>query len=430
MSRHKNIEDLFRQELSGLELSPSLKVWKKVRSRLAWKSFMQFDPYSFNIYYASLLILAAITVIFVLTGDAGKEPVMTYNQYTTDIHQPVTLPLPEETESMTSHTGTKKDAGQQTASPSIVTLPADESSTEKGSIPEKGISQAAEPFEESGITEGTSAAYLPSAQPRAWFDMSAKEGCTPLKVTFMNYSGNAVQYSWSFGDGGTAAEKDPAYVFDEPGVYFITLTATGAENRLSTYTDTVRVNALPAVRFEADVPQQADAGVPVNFYNYTRDAVGYKWYFGDGSTSELKDPSHSYSGAGSYHVKLVATTAEGCMDSMVIRDILKAGEPDIKFPTAFSPNMAGPVGGNYTGRESNHEVFYPYTSELPVEYRLRIFNRNGILVFESSDINTGWDGYCRQELQPPGVYVWKVRARYADGRTVVKAGDVTLLWRQ
>jgi len=430
MTRHKNIEDLFRQELSGLELSPSPKVWKKVRSRLAWKSFLQFDPYSFNIYYASLLVLAAITAILVLTGEAGKEPVITNHQYTTNTRQPVTVPLPEETDIVPTHTGTKKDAGQQAAPPSVTTLPAAESGTERGSITEKGISQAAEPFEESGITESSSSVYLPSAQPRAWFDMSAKQGCTPLKVTFRNYSENAAQYNWSFGDGGSSAEKDPAYVFDEPGVYFITLTATGTENRLSTYTDTVRVYALPAVRFEADVPELAEAGVPVYFYNYTRNAVEYKWDFGDGSVSDLKDPSCSYSQPGLYHVKLVAITAEGCKDSLVIRDILKANEPDIRFPSAFSPNTTGPAGGNYTGRESNHEVFYPYKSEMPVEYCLRIFNRNGILVFESNDIAIGWDGYCRQELQPPGVYVWKVRARFADGRTVVKAGDVTLLWRQ
>ena len=41
----------------------------------------------------------------------------------------------------------------------------------------------------------------------------------------------------------------------------------------------------------------------------------------------------------------------------------------------------------------------------------------------------GWDGYYRQELQPAGVYVWKVRARFADSRPIVNSRDVTLLWQ-
>jgi gliding motility-associated-like protein len=66
--------------------------------------------------------------------------------------------------------------------------------------------------------------------------------------------------------------------------------------------------------------------------------------------------------------------------------------------------------------------------EAPVEYQLRIFNRAGILVFESNDYQQGWDGYYRQQLQPAGVYVWKVRARFENGKTLVKMGDVTMVW--
>ena len=60
----------------------------------------------------------------------------------------------------------------------------------------------------------------------------------------------------------------------------------------------------------------------VNFTNLSSNAISYRWYFGDDSTSVLANPSHSYSKPGKYSVKLVATASNGCgiIDSMVKKD--------------------------------------------------------------------------------------------------------------
>ena len=47
--------------------------------------------------------------------------------------------------------------------------------------------------------------------------------------------------------------------------------------------------------------------VTVNFSNTSTNATGYEWDFGDGGTSTLVNPSHTYSTAGDYTVKLIAT---------------------------------------------------------------------------------------------------------------------------
>ena len=78
--------------------------------------------------------------------------------------------------------------------------------------------------------------------------------------------------------------------------------------------------------------------------------------------------------------------------------------------------------------DSRNDVFHPVIKEDVEEYQLKIFNRSGLLIFESNDINIGWDGYYLQKLMPQGVYVWKVRGRFAKGRSFVEMGDVTLLW--
>lgn len=56
-----------------------------------------------------------------------------------------------------------------------------------------------------------------------------------------------------------------------------------------------------------------------------------------------------------------------------------------------------------------------------------IYNRWGELVFESDDINRGWDGYIKDRLASQGVYVWKVKGKYLNGENFVFAGNVTLL---
>jgi len=72
-------------------------------------------------------------------------------------------------------------------------------------------------------------------------------------------------------------------------------------------------------------------------------------------------------------------------------------------------------------------VFRPFFENV-IEFRLQIFNRWGVLIYESNDINKGWDGYSREgNLAVQGVYVWKATGRYADGNYFDKVGDVTFL---
>jgi len=52
----------------------------------------------------------------------------------------------------------------------------------------------------------------------------------------------------------------------------------------------------------------------------------------------------------------------------------------------------------------------------------------GYLVFESNDPAIGWDGYYEDQLSTQGVYIWKVRGSFANGKSFLKSGDVTLIW--
>jgi hypothetical protein len=126
-------------------------------------------------------------------------------------------------------------------------------------------------------------------------------------------------------------------------------------------------------------------------------------------------------------VSLRAESDKGCVDSTSIVNAFPGGEYYIEFPNAFIPNTQGPTGGYYSKQtdEAAH-VFHPSVSGV-YEYHLKVFSKLGILVFESTDVNIGWDGYYKGKLCDPGVYVWKVNGSFVDGELFAKMGDLTLL---
>ena len=260
----------------------------------------------------------------------------------------------------------------------------------------------------------------------AYFVPSVSSGCVPLQVEFTNSSIQGKTYSWSFGDGGQSTEKDPFYIYDEAGEFIVNLTVSNEDNEIKSFSQTILVYEVPEVDFKMEIQDLSEGGIPVYFYNQTKGASQYSWDFGDGGKSELSEPSWIYKDAGIYDIKLLAKSANGCLDSMILKNAFEEGSPEIIFPNAFSPNMNGPNGGYYSDMDKTNDVFHPWISEIPVEYQLKIFNRKGNLLFESMDLNIGWDGYYNQSLQPIGVYIYKIRAKFSDGKTVVKMGDLTL----
>jgi len=130
-------------------------------------------------------------------------------------------------------------------------------------------------------------------------------------------------------------------------------------------------------------------------------------------------------------VSLIVTSSDGCLDSAYLDTPIKVlwKEGYIAFPNVFKWNEAGPTDGIW--RKGYYPemdfVFHPFFENV-MEYRLQIFNRWGVLIYESDDLYKGWDGYFGNgHLAIQGVYVWKATGRYADGIYFDKVGDVTFL---
>lgn len=150
-----------------------------------------------------------------------------------------------------------------------------------------------------------------------------------------------VSYLWNMGDGNTYNTPGVTHTYASPGTYNVTLTADFGS---CTETDQVTVTILtkPVAAFNAPVRSSCAAPLTVNFQNNTTSGVSYLWNFGDGNTSTLIAPSHTYTSNGSYNVQLIATGANGCKDTLLIPNFVTVQPPSVTY--------TAPAGGcrNFT----------------------------------------------------------------------------------
>ncbi len=157
--------------------------------------------------------------------------------------------------------------------------------------------------------------------PVAGFTGAPTSGQLPLPVTFTNTStGTApLTYAWNFGDPGSGASntstlKNPSHTYSAAGDYDVTLTVTNAaSNDVRTRTDYIHVTAPPPpVAAFSGTPRTGTSPLAVTFTNASTGIapLSYAWDFGDGGTSTLKDPVHTYN-PGSYNVKLTVSNSGG-----------------------------------------------------------------------------------------------------------------------
>jgi gliding motility-associated-like protein len=87
----------------------------------------------------------------------------------------------------------------------------------------------------------------------------------------------------------------------------------------------------------------------------------------------------------------------------------------------YLPNVFAPLGVN--------NIFRPFIlyADASSDYRLQIFNRWGEKVFETRNLEEGWDGYFRGQLQPSGVYIYVLEFEAPGFERIVRKGDVTLV---
>ncbi|MEO1436484.1 MAG: PKD domain-containing protein, partial [Bacteroidota bacterium] len=148
-----------------------------------------------------------------------------------------------------------------------------------------------------------------------FFAYSPENGCTDLTVDFTDLTTNSPSvWQWDFGDGiGTSTDQNPSYTYTAPGCYTVTLTATNAECTGTRVAEQcIEVNQSPTVSYNLINESFCDIPHTVDFEGFSDIATSWFWEFGDGSTSDQQNPSHTYTTFGTFPVSLTVFTADSC----------------------------------------------------------------------------------------------------------------------
>jgi PKD repeat protein len=181
--------------------------------------------------------------------------------------------------------------------------------------------------------------------PTAGFSFNPSTGFAPLDIQITDESQKAKNYSYDFGDGSdpdTIAE--PNHIYNTPGTYNITQTVTNRHGTTAVK-KSIRIKQLPYAYLYA-TPLTGYVPLTVEFSDLADDANEWRWDFGDGTNSSLKNPTHTYNNAGIYNVSLTAINEDG-QDSSSETITVNSHPPVANF-TASATSGSNPLTVTFT----------------------------------------------------------------------------------
>ena len=186
--------------------------------------------------------------------------------------------------------------------------------------------------------------------PIADFITNDTIGCFPLASRFTDLSsissGSINAWSWDFGDGILSSQQNPIHEYRLSNIFNVTLKVTSQKGCIGVLSKKAIIDVTPGV--VADFTNTfANACKPPTSIEFTNQSTGpgtlkYTWRFGDGNQNNTRDAIHSFAKAGSFSVSLLATSSEGCTDSITKEIII----PDIKINTIINAPDSGCVNSD------------------------------------------------------------------------------------
>jgi gliding motility-associated-like protein len=184
---------------------------------------------------------------------------------------------------------------------------------------------------------------------------------------------------WDFGDGSTSAAMSPVHFYPQPGNYKVRLTENfnGKSFKDSV---TITIHDLPKIELGDTVLLYSGATVVLHAGTGFR---SYEWSTG------WTGPDIAVENGGNYWVKVEDQNC--CFNS----DTVYVNVFKYFFPDAFSPNGDG-----------TNDVFRMIGLYRNINLNLYVYDRWGQLIFQSDNIDNGWDGTYRGAKCPAGTYSW------------------------
>lgn len=264
-------------------------------------------------------------------------------------------------------------------------------------------------------------------RPQALFNPGPHVGCPPLPVQFedLSYSATGHQRRWNFGNGSGSFFSNPSHVFNQSGVYDVTLTIWTDSGCIDTVSFTapmdVTVHPIPSGQLTVEPDTQSIFEPFFSFSGLSDNAISCSIDPADGNVLEAAMGGcqflYTYADTGNYRPILSVTNEYGCTatDTAFLRV-----QPEFRFwlPNAFTP-----------GINDLNDGWGPVSLGVK-DFQLWVYNRWGQEVFYTEDPDERWDGTVHNagNLEPvQGVYAYRVLFRSVDGRPYKYFGSVTLV---
>ena len=188
--------------------------------------------------------------------------------------------------------------------------------------------------------------------------------CTGEKITFINSSsiqGNS--WYWDFGDGTTSTSSSAQKAYLQPGVYTVTFVVHAAGGCVDSITkvDYITVKqgfTVPKATFGADSVLTCGQPLTTNFTNTTpgtSSGCTFSWNFGDGDTSNLQNPTETFTQPGNYTVVLTITDSNGCKVVGTEVGFIQTARPVANFSVSSNACLGSSV--TFSNQSSNAQGF-------------------------------------------------------------------------
>ncbi len=217
---------------------------------------------------------------------------------------------------------------------------------------------------------------------------SSTVGCFPLRVQFLDNSvpnpgESIVSWEWDFGNGSTSTDKNPFYVYKSAGNFNVTLRITSSNGCTNLLVKPSFIRSTQGVKpdFTASNPINCKPPEAITFTNQTTGPgnLSYQWSFGDGGNSIATNPVHTYTTAGTYSVRLIAESDQGCIDTIVKSNQLNIGNFNSNFTFRNNVCVNDTVGffNNSQPSASSFTWYFSDGTTSPVKNPIKIFTALG-----------------------------------------------------
>ncbi len=171
----------------------------------------------------------------------------------------------------------------------------------------------------------TKIGYINPEQPNAALTVvGSLQRCVNESITFNNNSTGGASFVWLFGDGAqfaTTQDTPVRHAYATPGSYNVKIVAIspGGCRDTSNGATTTNISIVGNPSFftlnDSFAACPPLVGVRPAVRTTTPNGTIFNWSFGDGRTSTVRNPTVTYTLAGTFVIKLIATTPTGCTDS-------------------------------------------------------------------------------------------------------------------